>query len=41
MVSSSLTLQATLLVPISGPTGSVADRHGLQGWQKTACESHL
>ena len=39
VVSSSLTPQAALLVPISGPIDPVVDCRGLQGQQKTACES--
>ena len=34
VVGSSLTPQAALLVPISGPTNSVADRHGFTGSEK-------
>ena len=39
VVSSSLTPQAALLVPTSGPIDPVVDHRGLQGRQKTACES--
>ena len=39
VVSSSLTSQAALLVPISGPIDPVVDRRGFTGRQKTACES--
>ena len=34
VVSSSLTPQAALLVPISGPIDSVVDRHGFTGLAK-------
>ena len=34
VVSSSLTHQAALLVPISGPMDSVVDRHGFTGSAK-------
>ena len=39
VVSSSLTPQAALLVPISGPIDPVVDRRGFTGSAKTACES--
>ena len=35
----SLTPQAALLVPISGPTDSVVDHRGFTGLARTACES--
>ena len=38
VVSSSLTPQAALLVPISGPIDPVVDCRGFTDWQKTTCE---
>ena len=39
VVSSSLTSQAALLVPTSGPTDLVMDRRSFTGWQNTAYKS--
>ena len=36
VIGSSLTPHVAILVPLTGPTGTVVV---LQGWQKTACES--